>query len=68
MKIIIMTLISLLFSGHVMAENFFCKTELETLPIQQNGRVKPLFVHASEVIKQLTGKSKLEELSAVEAF
>ncbi len=32
---------------------------LESLPIQQGGRVKPLYVHAHEVIKELTGKSKI---------
>lgn len=57
-----------LFSQLTFASSFFCTNELETLPIQQRGRVKPLFVHASETIKELTGKSKLENLSAVEAY
>ncbi len=49
-------------------ETYFCKKELETLPILQAGRVKPLYVHASEAIKNLTGKTKVDDLSAVEAY
>ena len=51
-----------------LAENYFCKKELETLPILQGGRVKPLYVHASETIKTLTGKSTVDNYSAVEAY
>jgi cytochrome c-type biogenesis protein CcsB len=61
-------LITLLFSSTTFAENYFCTKELEVLPIQQGGRVKPLIVHASEAIKNLTGKSSVGELSAVEAY
>jgi len=61
-------LVTLLFSNGSFAENYFCKNELEVLPIQQGGRVKPLFVHASETIKSLTGKSTVGDLSAVEAY
>ncbi|MEA9356504.1 cytochrome c biogenesis protein CcsA [Bacteriovorax sp. PP10] len=50
------------------AETYFCKPELETLPTQQGGRVKPLYVHASEAMKALTGKAKVGDLSAVEAY
>ena len=50
------------------AETYFCKKELEVLPILQAGRVKPLYVHASETIKNLTGKSTVGDLSAVEAY
>ena len=59
---------SLLLSFNLLAETYFCTKDLEVLPIQQNGRVKPLYVHASETIKNLTGKSKVENLSATEAF
>ncbi len=59
----------LLFSVSVYAsDTLFCQNELESLPIQQNGRVKPLLVHASEMIKELTGKSKTEEYSATIAY
>ena len=57
-----------LFSMTLHAETYFCKNELENLPILQNGRVKPLYVHASETIKNLTGKNKIDNLSAVEAY
>ncbi len=68
MKTLILILLSLLtFSAHGM-ETYFCKKELETLPIQQGGRIKPLYVHASEAMKALTGKAKVEDLSAVEAY
>lgn len=50
------------------AETYFCKKELEVLPILAGGRVKPLYVHASETIKNLTGKSKVGDLGAVEAY
>lgn len=50
------------------AETYFCKKDLEVLPILAGGRVKPLYVHASETMKNLTGKSKVGDLSAVEAY
>ena len=34
-----------------------CQQNLEKLPIQQNGRVKPIYVHSGELLKYLTGKS-----------
>ena len=49
-------------------ETYFCKNDLESLPTQQGGRVKPLYVHAAEAMKNLTGKTKVDELSAVEAY
>ncbi len=36
-----------------------CGDYLEKLPTQQGGREKPLYVHAAEVVKYLTGKSKV---------
>ena len=41
---------------------------LEALPVQAAGREKPLFVHANETIKFITGKSKVGELNALQAF
>ncbi len=67
MKVFIL-LSLLIFSSTSFAESYFCSKDLETLPILQGGRVKPLFVHASEVMKSLTGKSKTKDLSAVEAY
>ncbi len=49
-------------------EKHFCKPFIAKMPIQQNGRVKPVFVHASETIKFLTGKSKNNNMNAVENF
>ncbi|MFA6235707.1 MAG: cytochrome c biogenesis protein CcsA [Bacteriovorax sp.] len=57
-----------LISTSLVADTYFCKKELEALPILQGGRVKPLYVHASEIMKNLTGKSTVGEYSAVEAY
>ncbi len=68
MKALILTILfSLSFSLHAQ-DLYFCKKDLEMLPIQQGGRIKPLYVHASEAIKSLTGKSKADDLSATEAY
>lgn len=56
------------FSEISFAETYFCKKELESLPIQQGGRIKPLYVHASEAIKALTGKAKVDDMGAVEVY
>lgn len=54
-------------TGH--AENtFFCDSRIENLPIQARGRVKPLYVHANEMIKFMTGKSSLDNLTATQIY
>lgn len=53
---------------NVMANTFFCNEELGKMPIQQDGRVKPLIVHAKETLKHLTGKTKFEGKSAVMTY
>ncbi len=68
MKYIILILILGTFCNSLFAETYFCKKDLEVLPILQGGRVKPLYVHAAEAMKNLTGKSKIGELSPVESF
>ncbi|NOT77920.1 MAG: cytochrome c biogenesis protein CcsA [Bacteriovoracaceae bacterium] len=69
MKTYLFLLFSLLFSAQAFTqEAYFCKKELGTLPILQSGRIKPLYVHASEAIKSLTGKTTVDNLSAVEAY
>ena len=68
MKNIILILILSTFCSSLYADTYFCKKELEVLPILQGGRVKPLYVHAAESIKNLTGKSTVGELGAVEAY
>ncbi len=45
-----------------------CSEELESLPIQQNGRAKPLLVHARENIKYLTGSYKFNGKSSVTTY
>jgi cytochrome c-type biogenesis protein CcsB len=67
MKILFL-IFTFILSTNLFADNYFCKKDLESLPIQQNGRVKPLYVHASEMMKTLTGRSTINELSAVEAY
>lgn len=47
---------------------YFCDNEMGKLPILQAGRVKPLYVHANEVIKQLTGKRKINGHNAVMSY
>ena len=46
----------------------FCTNELETYPVRAGGREKPLYVLANETLKFMTGKTKVGELSATEAF
>jgi len=40
--------------------NSFCQSNIDDLPIQQNGRIKPLLIHAGETLKILTGKKSWE--------
>ena len=48
---------------------YFCDSkELAQIPIQQDGRVKPLYVHANEMIKYITGKTKIDSHNAVTAY
>ena len=46
----------------------FCTNELETFPTRSGGRIKPLYVLATDTIKFITGESKVGELTATEAF
>jgi cytochrome c-type biogenesis protein CcsB len=68
MKKYLLALLLCLISANLMAENYFCKKELEVLPILQGGRVKPLYVHAAEAMKTLTGKATVDDLGPVEAY
>lgn len=65
--LLFLTIFMASFASHS-AESYFCKPELGTIPTLQGGRIKPLYVHASEVMKALTGKTKIDELSPVEAY
>ncbi|MBT7608857.1 MAG: cytochrome c biogenesis protein CcsA [Bacteriovoracaceae bacterium] len=73
MKIILLLLlVSLSFiSPEVMSQDsepYFCTKALDDMPIQQSGRIKPLYVHANESIKYLMGKKKIKSYGAVEIF
>lgn len=69
-KIFLLIVLALLgvMNSTLFANTSICKKDLEIIPILQGGRVKPLYVHASETMKNLTGKAKVQDLSAVEAF
>lgn len=56
------------FNSYALTDTYFCKPELETLPILQGGRIKPLSVHAKESLKHLLGKPKFEGLNLSQAF
>lgn len=62
--------LALLISSQLMArDTYFCRPELlDDIPAQQNGRVKPLYVHTTETIRYLSGKSKYEELDATTTY
>lgn len=61
-------ILSLLFSVQAFAQMDFCTKELETFPTRSGGRVKPLYVLATDTMKFITGESKVGELAATEAF
>jgi cytochrome c-type biogenesis protein CcsB len=62
------TLLILLFSFSAFAQMNFCTNELETFPTRSGGRIKPLYVLATDTIKFISGETKVDELSATEAF
>ncbi|PIP96537.1 MAG: hypothetical protein COW00_10075 [Bdellovibrio sp. CG12_big_fil_rev_8_21_14_0_65_39_13] len=63
-------LLALIFSTQLLArDTYFCRPELlNDIPAQQNGRVKPLYVHTTETIKYLSGSTKYEELDATTTY
>ena len=65
-KIII--LISFILSAQSFANVLCSNPDIGKNAILQNGRVKPLYVHANELIKYISGKSKLNGYSATEAY
>ena len=46
----------------------FCSPRWETLPIQRRGRTKPLFVHARETLKFLTGTPTPQKQNPVTTY
>ncbi len=58
----------ILFSGNILAQSEFCNSDLESFPTRAGGRVKPLLVLANETIQYMTGSTKVQDLTATEAF
>ncbi len=68
---LILSLLLSLMSAQAFADitqTYFCDDTLGETPIRQGGRVKPLYVHANEMMKYLTGKKTYENLSAVQTY
>tara|TARA_R110000868_G_scaffold61524_6_gene187032 strand:+ start:11752 stop:13290 length:1539 start_codon:yes stop_codon:yes gene_type:complete len=69
MQMLKLLLLSFIISLSAQAnEPYFCSSELGRLPVQQGGRVKPLYVHAGETIKYVTGERKIGDYDAVTAY
>ncbi|MBL6989011.1 MAG: cytochrome c biogenesis protein CcsA [Bacteriovoracaceae bacterium] len=51
-----------------LSKKHFCSKELESLPIRQEGRVKPLYVHANKTILALSKKIKNINLSKLKIY
>ncbi|MBA2405495.1 MAG: hypothetical protein H0V66_12035, partial [Bdellovibrionales bacterium] len=64
----LIALLTVLFSFTAFGQTNFCTKELESFPTRSGGRVKPLYVLANDTIKFITGESKVDDLSATEAF
>ena len=67
-KLTISLFLVLMFPLSSMSIEICENKELGKLAVLQNGRVKPLYTHANELIKFVTGKSKINNLGAVEAY
>lgn len=61
-------LVILILSTMQIANAQICTKDLESMPVQAGGRVKPLLVHANETIKFITGKTRLNDQSALEIY
>lgn len=55
-------------ADRVLAEDGVCPAELESLPVLGQGRVKPLRVHAKEMLRFISGSSRLKGLQAVQLY
>jgi cytochrome c-type biogenesis protein CcsB len=55
-----------LLSVNTFANNYFCTTELESIPTLAGGRVKPLYVLASESLRFISGKPKVNDSAVVD--
>jgi len=59
---------TLLYSFFSFGNISFCNKDLESMPVLAGGREKPLYVLAEESLKFISGKNKLDDLSATEVF
>ena len=57
-----------LFSVSAQAQMEFCTPELDTFPVLAGGREKPLYVLATDSIRFITGSTKVDDLTATQAF
>lgn len=64
----ILFILAFLSLSTAFAQGDFCNQELESFPVRAGGREKPLYVLAGDAVTFMTGKSKVGDLSAVEAF
>ena len=64
-KILILILISF-FSWS--QDFYYCNKKLEKMPVLQDGRIKPLKVHAQEILSLLTDKKKYKGYSATQTY
>lgn len=60
----------LIFSFSVFSQElpYFCSNQLDKIPTQAGGRVKPLYVHAKETLKFISGKTKLGNYDTTTTF
>jgi cytochrome c-type biogenesis protein CcsB len=70
MRIIIffISLISILITTPSQANDLCLSNNIGEHAVLQNGRVKPLYVHSNELIKYITGKSKVHNYDATQAY
>ena len=61
-------LISLIAFSSFGAYERFCHRSLESFPIRQGGRVKPLGIHSQEILRYITGSSTVENLTSVTGY
>ncbi len=65
----IIFLITIIISASSYAiDTYFCDNQLESLPILEGGRLKPLYVTAEESIKFLVGKYKTPGLTRTQMY
>ena len=67
-NLIKLLIIPLLLVSFDLAAQGPCNEQTYAGPILQNGRLKPYIVHANEIIKHLTNKTKVNKMKATQVF